>query len=46
MVLDVNAELFEVKPGEIIALVLARSLTNSADDGYFNPKMGVRHNPP
>jgi hypothetical protein len=41
MVLDVNAELFDPKGGDRIAVVLASSLGANADDGYFNPKYNV-----
>jgi hypothetical protein len=41
MVLDVNAELFDPKGGDRIAVVLASSLGANADDGHFNPKYNV-----
>jgi hypothetical protein len=41
MVLDVNAELFDAKGGDRIAVVLASSLGQNADDGYFSPKYNV-----
>lgn len=42
LVVDVNAELFHCTAGETIAVVLAGSLTDSADDGHYNPNYGVR----
>eukprot|EP01032_Pedospumella_encystans_P016890 gene16890-19250_t len=37
---DVNSELFDVRAGDRIAVVLASSVTGAADDGNFNPNYG------
>eukprot|EP01040_Poterioochromonas_malhamensis_P010026 gene10026-10897_t len=38
-VVDVNAELFDVKGGDRIGVLLASSVGGSADDGNYNPKV-------
>lgn len=44
LVVDVNAELFNVKAGDKVVVALANtlSLTGALDDGTYNPSTGVR----
>mmetsp|Transcript_28893 Transcript_28893/g.41175 ORF Transcript_28893/g.41175 Transcript_28893/m.41175 type:complete len:150 (-) Transcript_28893:57-506(-) len=37
LVVDVNSELFDVRAGDRIGVVLTSSLTDAADDGNYNP---------
>eukprot|EP01036_Dinobryon_divergens_P024657 gene24657-33128_t len=37
LVIDVNSELFDVRAGDRVGVVLTSSLTGAADDGNFNP---------